>query len=132
MLSYNFIIPPVRYFVLPLTPPPTDMESARCSQPKIPFPNIPSPMLSATSKEDVLAPNNKGNTKVEEMTEPVKIDNHMQKIMGVVTVEKGIETSEAAQECVTEPGSQVCPPVTDEEMQQKQVSGEVGKYKAYC
>ncbi|KAL8111491.1 hypothetical protein AgCh_019267 [Apium graveolens] len=105
---------------------PQDMESARCSQPN-PCPKVPSPTLSATSKEDVLVPKNKGNTEVEKMTEPLKCDSNMQKISGVVTVDKGAEVSEAAQECVTGPGSQVCPPVTDEVMKQKQVSGEVGK-----
>ncbi|XP_017231853.1 E3 ubiquitin ligase PQT3-like isoform X2 [Daucus carota subsp. sativus] len=78
-------------------------------------------------KEDVLALKNKGNTEVEGMAEPVITDNHIQKILGEVTVEIDAEGFEAVQQCVSEPASKMCPPVTDEEMKQKQVSGEVGK-----
>ncbi|KAK1377174.1 DWNN domain-containing protein [Heracleum sosnowskyi] len=44
---------------------------------------------------------------------------------------KGAEFPEATHESrsAREPGSQMCPPVADEEMQQKPVSGEVGKKK---
>lgn len=113
--------------------PLTDMESARSPQRKIPSPKVPSPTLSAASKGGLVIPKNEDNANIKEMTEPIKVVNNTQNNLDKVTVEKGAEFSEATHDSrnAREPGSQMCPPVTDEEMQHKPVSGEVGKYMAY-
>lgn len=120
----------ISYILLPVSYLPTDMESARSPQRKIPSPKVPSPTLSAASKGNVLAPKIEENPIIKEMGEPIKVVNNTQNILDKVTVVKGAEFSEATHESrsAREPVSQMCPPVTDEEMQQKPVSGEVGKY----
>ncbi|XP_074328754.1 E3 ubiquitin ligase PARAQUAT TOLERANCE 3-like isoform X3 [Apium graveolens] len=110
---------------------PQDMESSRSPQRKIPSPKVPSPTLSAASRGGVVAPKIEDNANIKEMTEPMKVVNNTQNNLDKLTVEKGAEFSEATHDSrsAREPGPQMCPPVTGEEMQQKPVSGEVGKKK---
>lgn len=104
------------------------MKSAPCPKPMVSCSKVPFPTLSAPSKGVIqLAPKSEGNSEVEEITEPVEADNVAQKTLGKVTVGKGVEVFEAAHECLKEPGSQMCPAVTDEEMPQKPISGKVEK-----
>ncbi|XP_074361175.1 E3 ubiquitin ligase PQT3-like [Apium graveolens] len=87
---------------------------------------------SAPSGGVLLSPESEGNTKAEEITEPlepVEAENVAQETLGEVTVGKGIEASEAVRRCTREPGSQMCPLVSDEEMQQKPNSEQVEKKK---
>lgn len=87
-------------------------------------------MQSATSKVDVLPPKNQDNTKIREMTEPVKIVNSTRHIFENLMVEKAAEISEATHESnsMREPGSLMSVPQTDEKVQQKLGSEEVGKH----
>ena len=80
---------------------------------------VPSPKFSEPSKEVLLAPNSGGNTMVEEMTGPIESDKDVNENLGKVTVRKVVELPEAVRECAGEPGSQICPPVTDADMQPK-------------
>lgn len=96
----------------------SDMESARCPQPK-----ILSPMQSETWKVDVLSPKNEHNMKIRVMTEPVKIVNSTHNIFDKLMVEKAEEISES----MREPGSPMSVSLTDEKVQQKLGSEEVGE-----
>lgn len=107
------------------------MESARCPQRK-----IPSPTLSAASKgEQVppqqLAPQNEETTNNQNKTEPIKVAEAPEQTLDKLNTAKVADVSEATHDSRTikEPASQGSVPVLEEELQQKPVSGEAGKWR---
>ncbi|KAK7265950.1 hypothetical protein RJT34_33576 [Clitoria ternatea] len=104
-----------------------DMESARCSQPK-----IPSPTSSAASKGEQKAPPVIAETtNIQEMTEDRKAVSAPQQTSEQVKNPRPTDVSEATHESlsVKEPASQGSAQLIEEEVQQKLVPLEAGKKK---
>ncbi|KAL1816615.1 hypothetical protein ACET3Z_019189 [Daucus carota] len=95
-------------------------------QPKIQCSKVPSPSLSAPLNGIVVATKTEENTNVDEILDSIDSDKMTQKTLGKGIIGKDVEVSEAAEECTREPRSQMCPAVTDEEMQ-KPTPGEAEK-----
>lgn len=94
-----------------------------------PQPKAPSPTHSAASKGEQLPPQKEETSKVHEVIEESKAVSAPPQTMEKVRLPKGADASEATHESISvkEPASQrSAPPLADEEVQQKAVSGEAG------
>ncbi|CAJ2639461.1 unnamed protein product [Trifolium pratense] len=104
-----------------------DMESSRCSQPK-----IPSPTSSAASKgEPKVSTVNEGVTNIQEIADERKAVSATQQVIEQVKIPRAADISEATHESMSakEPASQGSAKLVDEEVQQKLVPTDAGKKK---
>jgi cytoskeletal protein RodZ len=102
----------------------SDMESARCPQPK-----IPSPTSSAVSKGELkISPVNEGAANIQDTADVIKAVSAPQQASEHVKIPRAGDVSEATHESmsVKEPVSQGSAPVVEEEVQQKLVPTEAG------
>lgn len=102
----------------------SDMESARCPQPK-----IPSPTSSAASKGELkVSPVNEGTTNIQETADDRKAVSAPQQTSKQVRITRAPDVSEATHESmsVKEPASQGSARLVEEEVQQNLVATEAG------
>lgn len=107
----------------------SDMESARCPQPK-----IPSPTSSAASKGDLKVSSvNEKTTNIQETTDDRKAVSAPQQTSEQVRNPRAADISEATHESmsVKEPASQWSAQQVEEEVQQKLVPTEAGNMDSY-
>ncbi|XP_004513229.1 E3 ubiquitin ligase PQT3-like isoform X2 [Cicer arietinum] len=104
-----------------------DMESSRCTQPK-----VPSPTSSATSKGGPkVSPVNEGLKNIQEIADERNAVSAPQQTSEQVTIPRAADVSEATHESmsVKEPASQGSAKLVEEEVQQKVVPMDAGKKK---